>query len=197
MSILPTIEIASLGMWDSLILMVMALVVFGPRRMPEIGRQIGKLMYELRKASSDFKFQIEEELRNTEEADRQKKDAERLPALAPPAGTIEAGSRVGESGAVDSPVPEAGADAVPGAPATNAWESPYPGDNRYPYSFVDPAVAPETAVVVPETPAEEGAEQAALPGSAASAASRADGKAAEDPGANPEEIPTEPVNRNG
>jgi sec-independent protein translocase protein TatB len=79
-----TIQIASLGMWDSLILMVMALVVFGPRRLPEIGRQIGKLMYEFRKASNDFKFQMEEELRSSEEADRRKKEEERLRALAAP-----------------------------------------------------------------------------------------------------------------
>ena len=61
MVIVPTVQIASLGMADSLILMVMALVVFGPRRLPQIGRQIGKLMYEFRKASNDFKFQMEEE----------------------------------------------------------------------------------------------------------------------------------------
>ena len=73
----PTIEVANLGMWDSLILMVMALVVFGPRRLPEIGRQIGKLMYEVRKASNDFKFQMEEELRKAEDVDRRKKEEER------------------------------------------------------------------------------------------------------------------------
>jgi sec-independent protein translocase protein TatB len=68
-------------MADSLILMVMALVVFGPRRLPQIGRQIGKLMYEFRKASNDFKFQMEEELRSAEEADRRKKEEERLKTL--------------------------------------------------------------------------------------------------------------------
>jgi sec-independent protein translocase protein TatB len=72
---------ANLGMADSLILMVMALVVFGPRRLPQIGRQIGKLMYEFRKASNDFKFQMEEELRSSEEADRRKKEEERQRAL--------------------------------------------------------------------------------------------------------------------
>ena len=89
MVIVPTIQQANLGMWDSLILMVMALVVFGPRRLPQIGRQIGKLMYEFRKASNDFKFQMEEELRNAEEADRRKKEEERLRtlALAAPAPT--------------------------------------------------------------------------------------------------------------
>ena len=88
MGIAPTIETANLSMADSLILMVMALVVFGPRRLPQIGRQIGKLMYEFRKASNDFKFQMEEELRNAEEADRRKKEEEerqRQLAANPPA----------------------------------------------------------------------------------------------------------------
>jgi sec-independent protein translocase protein TatB len=81
------IELASLGMADTLILMVLALVVFGPRRLPQIGRQIGKLMYEFRKASNDFKFQMEEELRLSEEADRRKKEEaerQRVAALAAP-----------------------------------------------------------------------------------------------------------------
>jgi sec-independent protein translocase protein TatB len=86
----PPIELASLGMADTFILMVIGLVVLGPRRLPQIGRQIGKLMYEFRKASNDFKFQMEEELRNSEEADRRKKEEERQSQLAlnPPAETI-------------------------------------------------------------------------------------------------------------
>jgi sec-independent protein translocase protein TatB len=88
----PPIEQANLGMADSLLLMVLALVVFGPRRLPQIGRQVGKLMYEFRKASNDFKFQMEEELRNAEEADRRKREeAERQQklALAAPAQAAE------------------------------------------------------------------------------------------------------------
>jgi len=119
MGMTPPIEVANLGMWDSLILMVMALVVFGPRRLPEIGRQIGKLMYEVRKASNDFKFQMEEELRSSEDAERRRKDEERQRALAAPAqtaGTIEAVSQF----------PEAGS----GMPGT--IESPYPNEVVYP-----------------------------------------------------------------
>ena len=69
----PTIQAASIGIPDTLFLMLLALIVFGPRRLPEIGRQIGKLMYEFRKVSNDFKFQMEEELRASEEASRQQK----------------------------------------------------------------------------------------------------------------------------
>src|SRR5438309_11791043 len=90
----PPMQLANLGMADTFILMVLALVVFGPRRLPQIGRQIGKLMYEFRKASNDFKFQMEEELRLSEEADRRKKEeaerAARAAALPPPSATIEA-----------------------------------------------------------------------------------------------------------
>ncbi|MFY9853185.1 MAG: twin-arginine translocase TatA/TatE family subunit [Terracidiphilus sp.] len=119
MGIAPPIEVANLGMWDSLILMVMALVVFGPRRLPEIGRQIGKLMYEVRKASNDFKFQMEEELRSAEDADRRKKDEERQRALATAAqvsGTIEAASQAPEATVT----------------ASIANESPYPNEAVYP-----------------------------------------------------------------
>jgi sec-independent protein translocase protein TatB len=77
MGISPPIEAANLGMADSLILMVMALVVFGPRRLPQIGRQVGKLMFELRKASNDFKFQMEDELRKADEYDRQQQEEAR------------------------------------------------------------------------------------------------------------------------
>jgi len=96
MVIVPTVMAADIGMADSLILMVMALVVVGPRRLPQLGRQIGKLMYEFRKASNDFKFQMEEELRTAEEADRRKKEEEerqRQLAANPPA-QIEASTTV-------------------------------------------------------------------------------------------------------
>src|ERR1700756_3754912 len=86
MSTHPPILLGTVSMVDSIILMVMALVVFGPRRLP----QIGKLMYEFRKASNDFKFQMEEELRMSEEADRRKKEEERQRSLAALAASEQA-----------------------------------------------------------------------------------------------------------
>jgi sec-independent protein translocase protein TatB len=122
MTMPPTIEVASLGMWDTLIIGVMALVVFGPRRLPEIGRQIGKLMYEVRKASNDFKFQMEEELRKSEESDRRTKEEERLRtlALAAPAETQ---------------IPNTEAETPAPAPVPDGQfptPSPYPGESVYP-----------------------------------------------------------------
>ena len=68
----PVVARASLGIPDTLAIFVVALVVFGPKRLPEIGKQIGKLVFEFRRASNDFKLQIEEELRLAEQQDRQK-----------------------------------------------------------------------------------------------------------------------------
>lgn len=58
---------------DSIIIFIIALILFGPKKLPEIGRQIGKLLAEFRRASNDFKLQIDEELRNMEQQDRQKR----------------------------------------------------------------------------------------------------------------------------
>lgn len=117
-------------MWDSLILMVMALVVFGPRRLPQIGRQIGKLMYEFRKASNDFKFQMDEELRTAEEADRRKKEEERLRALA----LAAPGQPVATP---ETPVPDGQ------FPTPPPYPSPYPGEVVYP-PVIEPAALAET-----------------------------------------------------
>jgi sec-independent protein translocase protein TatB len=64
---------------DTIFIFGLALVIFGPKKLPEIGRQLGKLVLEFRRASNEFKMQIEEELRAAEVADRQKQIA------APPA----------------------------------------------------------------------------------------------------------------
>ncbi|HET9087006.1 MAG TPA: twin-arginine translocase TatA/TatE family subunit [Acidobacteriaceae bacterium] len=51
---------------DTVFIFVLALIIFGPKKLPEIGRQIGRLVGEFRRASNEFKFQIEEELRQAE-----------------------------------------------------------------------------------------------------------------------------------
>jgi sec-independent protein translocase protein TatB len=69
---------------DTIFIFGLALVIFGPKKLPEIGRQIGKLVFEFRRASNEFKMQIEEELRAAEQAERQKKlAAESSQELAP------------------------------------------------------------------------------------------------------------------
>ena len=130
MSAHPPILLGTVSMVDSLILMVMALVVFGPRRLPQIGRQIGKLMYEFRKASNDFKFQMEEELRLSEEADRRKKEDERQRSLAALAATEQA------SVSADPPAP------------VQAIESPDAGEITCPAQSSPETLAPSAEETV-------------------------------------------------
>jgi TatA/E family protein of Tat protein translocase len=76
---------------DTIFIFGLALVIFGPKKLPEIGRQLGKLVLEFRRASNEFKMQIEEELRSAEQADRQRQaEAQTVPpALAPPPAVAE------------------------------------------------------------------------------------------------------------
>ncbi|HVW77060.1 MAG TPA: twin-arginine translocase TatA/TatE family subunit [Alloacidobacterium sp.] len=79
---------------DSIFIFLLALVLFGPKRLPEIGRQIGKLLAEFRRASNEFKMQIDEELRAMEQQERQKQLEQAaakpsLPAETPTAVTPE------------------------------------------------------------------------------------------------------------
>jgi len=67
---------------DYTFIFLLALVLFGPKKLPEIGRQLGKLLAEFRRASNEFKYQIQEELRNMEDDERRKKLAEEQAARA-------------------------------------------------------------------------------------------------------------------
>jgi sec-independent protein translocase protein TatB len=141
----PPILQANISMADSLLLMVIALVVFGPRRLPLIGRQIGKLMYEFRKASNDFKFQMEEELRNSEEADRRKREeAERQQRLA-----LAAQNPANESPPAQNSAVAAGTDALASAAAsTPAADPPSPAAEARPEEGYPRIAPPSTGEIV-------------------------------------------------
>jgi sec-independent protein translocase protein TatB len=145
----PQILLSTIGMWDSMFLMLLALVVFGPRRLPQIGRQIGKLMYEFRKASNDFKFQMEEELRVSEDADRRKKEEEeraRQLALSPPVATqtIETPAAVGPTSTSSGEQPAGGGQAAEQASVSAEPASSYPAEA----AAAEPT-SPETAAAEP------------------------------------------------
>jgi sec-independent protein translocase protein TatB len=78
---------------DSIVIFLLALILFGPKKLPEIARQIGKLMVEFRRASNEFKSQIDEELRTMEQQDRQKK-LEAAAAQAAPSAPLDDATQV-------------------------------------------------------------------------------------------------------
>lgn len=94
-----------------IVLFVVVLVVFGPQKLPELARGLGKLMAEFRKASLDFKTAFEEEIRDLERqaliAER-KKSAEAAAASAAPPATLPAPASPETPTAEASAEPQAG-----------------------------------------------------------------------------------------
>jgi sec-independent protein translocase protein TatB len=68
---------------ETIFLFFLALVIFGPKKLPEIARQVGKYLNEFRRASNEFKAQIEQEIAHLEVENKQTI----LPPSAPVAGT--------------------------------------------------------------------------------------------------------------
>ena len=117
----------TLGGQEIILILVIALIVFGPRRLPDIGKSMGKMLAEFRKASQDFKRTIEDEV-----------EAEKIRA------SIESVRPSSEPEASPSPT-------TPIAGSTPRSEAEAPGDPPIgPGTPDDPAIGPGTPAV-PET----------------------------------------------
>jgi sec-independent protein translocase protein TatB len=85
---------------DTAVLFLLALLLFGPKKLPGIARQVGKALNEFKRASNEFKAQIEAEISQLEIEERRKKNEEEqkkvegeqkiLPPAAPPEHSIHA-----------------------------------------------------------------------------------------------------------
>lgn len=73
---------------ELLFLAMLALLVFGPRKLPEMARMFAKVMADLRRASNEFRYSLEDEIRSIEVAERAQKRIEASPPPAPVEGTI-------------------------------------------------------------------------------------------------------------
>lgn len=57
----------SIGMPELVVIFVIALIIFGPRKLPELGRSLGKSLAEFKRASNELKSTLEEEIRMEEQ----------------------------------------------------------------------------------------------------------------------------------
>ena len=74
-----------------LFLFFLALILFGPKKMPEIGRQVARFLNEFRRASNEFRSQIESEMNSLDRSSNASGSSSRqqiLPALQAPLGSL-------------------------------------------------------------------------------------------------------------
>ena len=88
-----------MGFGETIFLFMLALVIFGPKKLPEIARQVGRMLNEVKRASNEFKSQIEQEVNNLEREESRKI----LPPSAPPEGAVASRSL---NGAVENAAPD-------------------------------------------------------------------------------------------
>ena len=83
----------SIGMPELLIILTLALIIFGPRKLPELGRSLGKSLGEFKRASNELRNTLDEEIRIEEERStrptRPAQPAEPAPVAATEAETDE------------------------------------------------------------------------------------------------------------
>jgi len=72
----------SLGMPELIVIFVIALIIFGPRKLPELGKSLGKSIAEFKRASNELKSTLEEEIRLEEQKTKQEDVAKATQATA-------------------------------------------------------------------------------------------------------------------
>ncbi len=82
----------SIGMPELIIILVIALIIFGPRKLPELGRSLGKSIGEFKRASNELRNTLDEEIRIEEQ-----RTAERAAEPTPPAQPADPVNPVGDS----------------------------------------------------------------------------------------------------
>jgi sec-independent protein translocase protein TatB len=99
----------NLGMPELMMIMFLALLLFGPKKLPEIGKQVGKALGEFKRASHDLKRSIEDEMEKANiSADLMSKDdppkTDQKPAAPALAPVLAEGAVFQEKSASEKPV---------------------------------------------------------------------------------------------
>jgi len=91
--------LGSIGMPELIIIFVIALIIFGPRKLPELGRSLGKSLAEFKKASNELRNTLEEEIRIEEQKEAASKPAATTPSSSGPATHTDETARTADHSA--------------------------------------------------------------------------------------------------
>jgi TatA/E family protein of Tat protein translocase len=118
-----------LGMPEMIFIFLLALIIFGPKKLPEIGRQLGAALTEFKRASNEFKSQLEAEIRDLE--------IDQNTIMPPPTPPVPEGVIVHDSGGYGGAVqdaeihnPDAGGMHNPDAASDNGASNQPLADSR-------------------------------------------------------------------
>ncbi len=144
--------VGTLGGPEVILILVIALIVFGPRRLPEIGKSMGRMLAEFRKASNDFKRTIEDEI---EAENRKEPEPPRLATPEPSASSVETATPESTAAPASTAAPPSSttADGLNAPPAISY--APPPWTPAAPAENTPPAVVKPEDVIVSREPAEK------------------------------------------
>ena len=92
----------NIGMPELIVIFTIALLIFGPRKLPELGRSLGRSLSEFKKASNELRSTLEEEIRVEEQQQRE--------VAKPATPPVTAGTPVAQA---EEPAPAHAADQNP------------------------------------------------------------------------------------
>jgi Tat protein translocase TatB subunit len=113
----------TLGGPELFLIFVVALIVFGPRKLPEIGKSLGKMMAEFRKASNDFRSTIENEVEAEKIRESMRIEPPKVePVSSPPPQASASAAEGATSAAAEAPRVEPAAETVSRESVASATE---------------------------------------------------------------------------
>ena len=74
----------SVGVPELIIIFTIALIIFGPRKLPELGKSLGKSLAEFKRASNELKSTLDEEIRTEERRSAERQEPPRVAAAVDP-----------------------------------------------------------------------------------------------------------------
>lgn len=98
----------SIGVPELIIILTIALIIFGPRKLPELGRSLGKSLAEFKRASNELRATLDEEIRVDEqrELEARRQAAAATAASTPVATAVPAPPPAPETPAAQPPTPD-------------------------------------------------------------------------------------------